>query len=610
MILSKLHTFILMLFVLITANSFGQISPGDLAQSHAHLEGMSNCTKCHELGDKVSSKKCLDCHTEIQSLINQRKGYHANQQVVNKDCFKCHSEHHGRKFDMIRFDQNAFNHNLTGYALEGKHSRINCKDCHTADKITDQKIKQRKNTFLGLGQECLSCHEDFHQKTLSNQCNQCHVMDAFKPASKFDHSTASFKLEGKHKALDCTKCHKHTTKNGKDFQQFTNIPSNDCKSCHSDPHNSQLKGQCSQCHTEQSFSTFIGKGRFNHNTANFKLKGSHKNVDCFSCHNKSSNPTQVFQDQINKKEDDCIACHADKHNGKFGSECVKCHQESSFLALKQMKFFNHTVTDYPLEGKHLDVDCKKCHTGRFSDPIQFNTCNSCHKDYHNGEFKKNGQSPDCKTCHSLDKGFDYSLFTIEKHQTTAFPLSGAHTATPCFACHVSESKWKFRNLGSTCADCHQDIHKGFINKKYYPENNCKSCHVDEAWSMVKFDHKKTKWPLEGKHVEVACQNCHFTRSKNNTILKQTFSSLDSKCTSCHENIHGKQFAINGVTDCKRCHSPLSWFPNNFDHNNTAFPLEGRHAELACNACHKPEIVNGKEKVIYKIKKFKCIDCHS
>ncbi len=42
-----------------------QISPGALSSPHSHLEGISNCTQCHELGNKVSDNKCLACHTEI-----------------------------------------------------------------------------------------------------------------------------------------------------------------------------------------------------------------------------------------------------------------------------------------------------------------------------------------------------------------------------------------------------------------------------------------------------------------------------------------------------------------------------------------------------------------
>ena len=88
--------------------SFAQISPGDLTKAHADLEGMSNCTKCHELGEKVYNSKCLDCHTEIKSLINSGKGYHSGTDVKGKECFSCHSEHHGRNFRIVNFDSKNF----------------------------------------------------------------------------------------------------------------------------------------------------------------------------------------------------------------------------------------------------------------------------------------------------------------------------------------------------------------------------------------------------------------------------------------------------------------------------------------------------------------------
>ena len=602
---------IILIFLLIVSfNSYSQISPGDLSQAHAELEGMSNCTLCHDLGEKVSNEKCLDCHDEIQSLLDQNSGYHANSKVVKKDCFECHNDHHGRKFDMIRFDEDNFDHDLTGYELEGNHEVIDCRKCHEPDNIQSREIKKRKNTFLGLEEKCLSCHDDYHQETLSsNDCVSCHDMEAFKPASKFDHDETDYKLIGEHKSVDCKECHEIGDKNGKEFQEFSNISFNDCKSCHDDAHNQQIQGECKQCHTEESFSIFKGKGRFNHNTTNFTLKGSHKSIDCFSCHNKTSNPKLVFQERINKDENNCIECHSDTHEGKYGNECVKCHNESSFLSLNNMDFFDHTVADYPLEGMHLKVDCKQCHEGRFSKAIDFSACNSCHDDYHKDEFRKNGVSPDCIECHSLEEGFDYSLYTLEQHQTTMFPLDGAHVATPCFACHVSEDRWIFKDLGSQCVDCHQDIHQDYISEKYYPDKTCASCHINDAWTIVDFDHNRTKWPLEGKHIEVDCKECHFEVSENNTILTQSFKTLDSKCVACHENIHEDLFAINGETDCKRCHITDSWFPEKFNHNSTSFPLEGQHAEIACNECHTSSVVDGKTKINYKIGKFECIDCH-
>jgi hypothetical protein len=200
--------------------------------------------------------------------------------------------------------------------------------------------------------------------------------------------------------------------------------------------------------------------------------------------------------------------------------------------MKSMDFFDHNVTDYPLKGKHVGVDCKKCHKESYTKAIDFSACKNCHKDYHKGEFMNDGVSPDCDKCHSLSEGFSVSLFTLEQHRSAKFPLEGAHIATPCFACHVSEERWTFRNLGLTCHECHKD-----------------------------------------------------------------------------DNVHGNTFAVGGVTDCNRCHVSDNWFPSKFDHDQTAFPLEGKHAEVQCVECHKTYIENGKTLVKYKIEKFECIDCH-
>ena len=603
---------IIVLFLLAITFSYGQISPGDLSEAHAELEGMRNCTQCHDLGDKVSDRKCLECHKEIQTLVNRKQGLHGQTEVIKQDCFECHSDHHGRKFDMIHLDEDAFDHNRTGYELEGAHDEVDCRKCHVSENIADAELKKRKKTYLGLDETCLSCHDDYHQETLANTCLDCHDMEGFKPAPKFDHDEADFQLKGEHANLDCLECHQMTTRNGNEFQEFSGVVFNDCVSCHDDSHNAQLPGECAQCHTETSFNDFAGMGTFDHNQTRFELRGSHKEVDCFTCHANNSDPLKVFQDQRNFDENSCVSCHEDVHNEKFGTDCVKCHKESSFLSLRTMDFFDHSVTDYPLEGKHIGVDCKQCHKKRFTTPIDFSACTNCHDDYHKGEFKENGVSPDCIQCHSLEKGFDYSLYTLEQHQETEFPLEGAHVATPCFACHVSEDdkKWTFRNLGETCVDCHQDIHEGYISEKYYPQDDCKTCHANDAWTAVNFNHDQTEWSLTGKHTEVSCRDCHFIELADNKIdTEQKFANLDTKCNACHENKHDETFAIEGVTDCTRCHVTSSWFPETFNHDLTDFPLEGEHAKIQCSACHEVANTNGEIEVIYKIQKFRCIDCH-
>ena len=198
--------------------SFSQISPGELAKVHANLEGMSNCTKCHILGKKVSNQQCLDCHTELKVRIDLKKGYHSSSEVRGKECVTCHSDHHGLNFQIVRFEKDKFNHDLSGFNLSGAHSKQLCIKCHKPEFINDAKIKKKKFTYLGLSPACLTCHTDYHQKTLSLNCAECHDFDLFKPAKKFDHSKAKFQLSGKHQELACLACHKIGIQNEQKFR--------------------------------------------------------------------------------------------------------------------------------------------------------------------------------------------------------------------------------------------------------------------------------------------------------------------------------------------------------------------------------------------------------
>lgn len=521
---------LLLFFNVLMFNALAQISPGELCEAHAHLEGMSNCTLCHVLGDKVTDQKCLDCHKEIKSRIDQKKGYHASSEIGTKQCINCHSDHHGRKFDIVHFKTENFNHKLTGYALEGKHTEKKCEDCHKKENISDADIKKKKFTYLGLGTECLSCHEDYHQKTLSSNCLNCHDYQEFKKAPKFDHNKAKFKLVGKHTTVVCLDCHKKEQKAGKDFQVFSGL-----------------------------------------------------------------------------KYDNCVACHKDVHDNKFGQDCLKCHTEQSFHEIKGIKDFDHSKTNYKLEGKHTTVACAQCHKTKVTDPLKYERCANCHTDYHEKQFVKDGKSPDCIECHTVN-GFVGSSFSIEKHALTTFPLKGAHLATPCFVCHKKTEKWKFKPMDVQCAGCHDNIHKGFITEKYYPASDCKVCHTEDRWSAVIFDHNTTEYKLEGAHTTQDCRECHFRVGTDGEVHQQ-FAGISQNCATCHKDSHRNQFEANGVTDCKSCHDYIDWKVKKFDHNITKFKLEGKHQDVACKECHKEILVEGSPFVLYKINDFKCEDCH-
>lgn len=517
-----------------------QFSPGELSEAHADLEGLTNCTQCHQLGSKIAEQKCLDCHEILQGYLNEDRGYHASSEVQNKTCVSCHSEHHGRSFNSARFDQDLFDHDLTGYTLEGKHAEIeDCRKCHQPEYIQNTELKKREGTFLGMGTACLDCHDDYHQGTLNNDCLQCHSFESFEEAPRFDHDEADFQLRGAHVEVDCIKCHAQTKRNGREFQQFNNI---------------------------------------------------------------------AFQK--------CTDCHDDVHQGKFGTTCTDCHSINSWTRLKANNKFDHNLTDYPLEGLHQQVSCKECHTsGDHSLPLAHSQCVDCHEDYHRGEFTTEGGAiQDCKQCHTLQKPFTYSSYSIAEHQSSSYPLEGAHLATPCFACHKpnQDQRWNFDFAGTDCVSCHTNIHEGKISEKFIPNEDCTHCHNTNSWSQVAFDHSTTEWALAGKHTEISCRECHFETSQTASLgFEQHFTGLSTNCASCHENVHGDQFAERGTTDCTRCHTQdYEWKASLFDHNETEFPLTGKHAEVACKECHTPEINDsGEKEIIYKIESFECIDCH-
>lgn len=587
-----------------------QISPGDLTRAHAHLEGILSCTKCHVLGDKVSNDKCLDCHKEIKSRVDQKKGYHASSEVTGKDCFACHSDHHGRNFDIIRFDTEKFNHQLTGYKLTGAHQELDCRACHKDELIESSDLRKKEETYLGLRTDCAACHKDVHQKTLSTDCASCHNTASFAPAALFDHAKTDFPLKGKHKEVDCKRCHEVTFSNSALFQRFAGVPFNQCTACHEDVHNGNFGTNCKQCHSEESFSMAIGNNAFNHNQTGFPLIGKHRTLDCASCHDVGGRvqASNAFQDYKGKDFHACTVCHEDVHETKFGSDCRQCHSETSFQTLLNPDKFNHTLTGYVLEGKHATVDCRKCHETKMTEPLAHAQCIDCHDDYHKGQFIVNASPPDCRECHTVDD-FSGSLYTIERHNTSPFPLVGAHIATPCIECHLEKEEWSFRNIGKRCVDCHVDVHEGFLSEKYYPQKACEQCHTPEVWAEVNFDHVRTGFELSGKHKSTSCNGCHVPEEPMEQGKKIVFTGLKTDCAGCHDNIHERQFEVEGITDCKRCHGVIAWKPSQFDHQTARFKLEGAHKNVECRECHKDELVEGKVVVKYRLEQFECASCH-
>ena len=217
-----------------------QISPGPLSKAHESLNGPTQCASCHKTGAGSAVLKCQECHTEIAKELSQGRGLHST--FANKEtCAKCHSEHNGEDFQLIHWipSLKEFDHKQTGYLLQGKHAEIDCSKCHAPAHIQASerpliKMTDPSKTFLGLSQNCITCHEDVHHGQLGQNCLQCHNFVDWKAATKFDHSKTRFPLTGLHAQVTCAKC--HTPPIASRQPRFTGIPFAKCSDCHSDPH--------------------------------------------------------------------------------------------------------------------------------------------------------------------------------------------------------------------------------------------------------------------------------------------------------------------------------------------------------------------------------------
>lgn len=520
---------IVAVFLFFVTGLYAQISPGDLTTAHAKYEGISNCTKCHVLGEQVQVSKCLYCHTEIKKLIDENRGYHSGSEAKGKDCWSCHSEHHGRNFRIVNFDRNKFNHDKAGFKLTGKHSEIKCDDCHKPEFIQNPAVITRKNTLLGLVQACKSCHEDIHKGRLGAQCSSCHNSISFNKVDNFDHTKTDFKLTGAHANVTCIKCHPQEIINGKQVKKLSGISFSSCESCHKDVHDGKFGKDCQSCHVTTNFK-IINQKSFDHNKTNFPLIGKHQIVNCSKCHgeNLSSKP----------RHQNCTDCHSDYHNGEFTSgailrECSVCHSENGF---EQSTFTisEHNKINFKLAGAHLAVTCSSCHYK--VDKWHFRKigekCIDCHKNIHGSEItEKFMQSNNCEGCHIIDNWKTINF----NHALTTFLLEGKHIKVSCGDCHYKEEAsgskiFRFASLNSNCETCHKDVHYGqFIENG---NSNCGRCHTFNDWKPERFDHNKTRFSLEGAHQKLECSRCHPAITENNNKFIK-YKLEDFKCAACH-----------------------------------------------------------------------------
>lgn len=430
------------------------------------VHAIVDCEACHFSPEKNAIARlpvaCDGCHLE-NYLVTDNPNHQAA--VFTTQCEECHL------VQASSWQKTRYLH-TTSFKLDGTHKITECNECHA--KI-----------YAGTPTDCYACHSGDYQMTSNpdhaifgflTECQLCHNTSRWDEA-KFDHITASdFQLTGAHLTITCIDCHINN--------QVTGLP-RDCYGCHEDDYQAALEPNhvinnfdqdCLVCHNNLSWSP----ATFNHMNTSFPLTGAHLNILCIDCHENGygSLPT------------DCYSCHQDDFNAatepshlinNFSHDCIQCHSTNGWSP----STFNHSNTNFPLTGAHINLNCIDCHSeGYINIPTD---CYSCHKsDYDNSQNPNHtaaGFPLQCETCHNTSNWNQ----TTWNHDTQYFPIySGEH-----------QGEW------NVCADCH-------IDPNNYVTFECILCHEHNDPVDLADKHQG----IQGyQYNSQACYNCHPTGEK-------------------------------------------------------------------------------------------------
>ncbi len=612
-------------------------SPGRLAAVHMQvpqLDGGKNCAACHGAPGSLMSDACTQCHREIADQLGNGTGLHGNLPVETRVlCSQCHSEHHGETFALTQIrsfalagidDISHYDHADLGFKLEGAHQQLVCTACHKHAAAAMLPIGSQR--FLGLRQDCQSCHQDVHGGQLGTDCGACHGQSRpFDEAPLFQH-TAAFPLAGSHSGLQCRACHAHPTEPSVASLQIertagTAIAARQCGDCHDSSHSPELidavteptglpdSRSCEVCHSPLHASfrrPHAAMPLETHAEIGFPLGSPHDQVECQQCHPTLGTEGSIRVDAHTPRRlpGDCQACHGDPHGGQFvaaqeprGAACTTCHFASHFVP-SSFDVARHALTAFPLRGVHANLSCDACHGVVTAAAVQPhavtsdaavrrfrgtpNRCATCHPNPHQGQFSPEGiGASDCRACHD-EHSFHRTTMTLEQHRRTRFPLDGAHVAVSCIRCHSADaveaveppavakpdrefSPHRFLGTPTRCDACHADVHQGAFRQLDPPDPQGPAADCSACHTTDSFD-----------RVEVT----RFDHA-GATGFELKGAHRELACNTCHParqqpDERGRSFGMAAGRNCQDCHSQ--------PHGDQFGPP----AEVRCADCHNEE----------------------
>ena len=504
-----------------------------------------------------------------------------------------------------------------------------CGECH--EPIRSQLAgAPGLHSILSAPEDCGHCHVEHFGAELALVDERTFALAGFETREEYAHEGLEFALSGRHEELGCAECHALAdVQHLESGQQRFLGASQDCTSCHEDPHEGRMVESCQSCHGQvKPFGDLDG---FVH-TTRFPLTGVHGDSSCFDCHEQgSAHAIEALGGQDAPLDRSCSDCHESPHGAPFlaaaadlleadpGASCVDCHALDSggFAEFdRAVTVTAHVASGFSLEVPHDAADCADCHTppspgvdyaarypGRSADD-----CAACHESPHGTQFDSGTFSSfACLDCHAREH-FTPATFDAKAHALTEFTLTEGHSESSCTDCHRVEAgaalaTAEFPAVPRECAGCHQDAHAGLFARMrpdMQEAGDCATCHVTSHFADLaseEFAHEAwTGFPLDGAHLDAGCEACHARAATPDALgrrfgrVAELFGEPTDACATCHANVHVGAMAA-ASQDCAECHVTSEFEEverSAFDHRlATGFALVGAHAQAACESCHAP-----------------------
>ena len=528
-----------------------------------------------------------------------------------------------------------FNHDKTGFHLEGAHESAKCESCHVV------------GMFKGTPKDCAQCHtaglktssviiQNARSHIIVNQsatCDRCHISSTSFRVWRMDHTATT---------AACSTCH-----SGQSFESV--VPPTKT------PTHVQTTADCGLCHGSTNSFKFSVIG-FDHTG----VTGG-----CASCHNGAQAQGKPFGHLPTSLP--CEQCHSNTtsfsiwamdHTG-ITSNCASCHNGQIFLGVTPMfKPVGHLPTTQPCESCHTNTQvpggfafapasfdhvkagvqpgtCTNCHngtaaTGQIAGHMAINAgtqCDACHSmtaaSFATWTIDHAKVSITCSNCHATGKSFTGATMVT-------LPVGTAHipTTKECGTCHTSTlvpggfATWTMSHVGITtnCANCHNtgSLYPSVVTKPQPPGHiptsaACESCHNPNSNSVGNF---ATNWTMNHTGIATGCATCHDTTVTSfgtlavPQLVTKPVTGIGghiptpgvTACESCHSasstNVGGFLLAINSmnhagiVSGCAQCHGTINSGVAFKDMTPVFQPTSHVVTSQDCSACHTSTQIPG------------------